>query len=135
MGAESLPLGGGRIHSGAKDCLLNRLGGLARDLGDLAHPVGAEGKHDAGQPCHVAEERIKVPFDEAAVAEQRLDARPFALGGHARVHLEPWCMALRRVEWTLRKDSLSSESCRAGSRCGARGSDGDRAAQSTRSVP
>ena len=33
-----------RIHRRAEDCLLNHLGSFAGNLGELAHPVGAEWK-------------------------------------------------------------------------------------------
>ena len=41
------PLRGGGIHRWAVECLLNCLGSLAGNLGELAHPEGAEREQDA----------------------------------------------------------------------------------------
>ena len=64
----------GRIRRWAEDGFLDRLGSLAGDLGELAHPIGAEREQDVDRSSHVADERITVSLDEAPVAQERLDA-------------------------------------------------------------
>lgn len=53
---------------------LELFGGLAGNLGKLAHPVGAEREQDVGQAGNVVPERISVPLDENTVAQECLDA-------------------------------------------------------------
>jgi hypothetical protein len=84
-----------------EDGFLNRLGSLAGNLGELAHPVGAEWEQDVGQAGHVSKERLPVLLDECTVAQERLDARPLVVRGHTRAHLEAWGVSFRVVEWVL----------------------------------
>jgi len=99
----------GEIHRSAADRFLNHVGSLACNLAELAHPVGAEREQYVGQTGHVFKERIPVPLHECAVAQERLDACPFVLGGDAGAHLEMWGVAFGTVERILFESSCSTE--------------------------
>jgi len=89
--------------------LFTRICGLADDFPKLTHPIGAERKDDVGQSSHVAQEGISVLLVEPTIAEERFDARPFALGRDARVHVEVSCLAFGMVKRILAKNSGSPE--------------------------
>ena len=50
------------------DGFLDGLSGFARNLGDLPHQVGAEGKHNVCQTRDMGQECVSVFLNEAAIA-------------------------------------------------------------------
>jgi RHS repeat-associated protein len=108
---RSLPrqLGRRRIRAWAKQSGLGIFRDLARDLPELAHPVGAEWEQDVCQPGDVGEEGVTVFLDETTVAEQRLDSGPLVLGGDTRAHPKTRRVPRRTFERDLAKDPLAPE--------------------------
>ena len=58
------------------DGLANHFGGLAGDLAEFAHTVGAKRKYNVCQPSYVAKKGIAVSLDEAPIALQGYNSSP-----------------------------------------------------------
>jgi hypothetical protein len=99
----------GRIRCWVSDRYLDGVSDFTGNLGDLAHPVGAEGKDDIGQSGDVAPKCGSILLDEGAIAQKRLDSCPFVLGSNLRAHLEARGVTGWTAERVLAKNALAAE--------------------------
>src|SRR5450759_4009989 len=97
------------LRGRVKERFLDYLRSLAGYFAELAHPVGAKREQHVCHPGKVAQKRITVLLDKTAVAQKRLDARPFVLRGDLRAHLKSRRVTGWTAEGVLLKDSGSPQ--------------------------
>ena len=99
--------------------------GIAGGLYEAAKPVGASRKDDVSDPVDERCPRRSVGRPECAIAQQRLDATPFASSRDARVELAAWLSGAGSIAPPLREDGSASEDPGAGTKalCGHVGFD------------